>query len=120
MQNCGDVGDKGVLAVPVEYGDDGGVAGLPRIDWAAIEAANEGVHLPDVTDEHYNRRILFSRVRASRVFSVVLVCAFRTGRGGVVNSLFVLCEMCPEYSISGLGAFEFVLSFLRVFAKIVL
>lgn len=57
------MGDKGVLAVPVDYGDDGADGnGVLKIDWAAIEAANAGVHLPDETDEHYTRRILFSRV----------------------------------------------------------
>ena len=69
LQETDSEGDKGVLAVPVEYGDDGALAGegartgAPRIDWAAVEAANAGVHLPDETDEHYTRRILFSRVR---------------------------------------------------------
>lgn len=75
LQEAGSEGDKGVLAVPVEYGDEtpgeatrkggggSGGAGGPRIDWAAVEAANAGVHLPDETEEHYTRRILFSRVR---------------------------------------------------------
>lgn len=66
-QETGSEGDKGVLAVPVEYGADeegaGAGAGAPRIDWAAVEAANAGVHLPDETEEHYTSRILFSRVR---------------------------------------------------------
>ncbi|CAM9952259.1 unnamed protein product [Scytosiphon promiscuus] len=61
--NTGSVGDKGVLAVPVDYGDDGdGGDGVLKIDWPAIEAANAGVHLPDETEEYYTRRILFSRV----------------------------------------------------------
>ncbi|CBJ48587.1 dicer-like 3 [Ectocarpus siliculosus] len=41
-----------VLAVPVDYGDDGPAGdGVVKIDWPAIEAANAGVHLPDKTDE---------------------------------------------------------------------
>lgn len=62
-QDTGGVGDKGVLAVPVDYGDDGPDGdGVLKIDWASIEAANAGVHLPDKTDEQYTSRILFSRV----------------------------------------------------------
>lgn len=62
FQGTGSEGDKGVLAVPVEYGDDGLLEGAPKIDWAAIEAANAGVHLPDDTPDRCTRRILFSRV----------------------------------------------------------
>lgn len=55
-----------MVAVPIDYGDDGlddVNQGTPRIDWASIEAANAGVHLPAETDKDYTRRILFSRVR---------------------------------------------------------
>ncbi|CAN0123824.1 unnamed protein product, partial [Ectocarpus sp. 12 AP-2014] len=63
FRETGVEGDKGVLAVPVDYGDDGPAGdGVVKIDWPAIEAANAGVHLPDKTDEQYTRRILFSRV----------------------------------------------------------
>lgn len=63
MQDAGGVGDKGVLAVPVLYGDGDGWEGPPKIDWETVEACNTGVSLPDETDEDYTRRILFSRVR---------------------------------------------------------
>lgn len=55
-----------MVAVPIDYSDDGlddTNQGTPRIDWASIEAANAGVHLPAETDKDYTRRILFSRVR---------------------------------------------------------
>lgn len=74
LQNTGDVGDKGMLAIPVEYGEGGAWEGPPRIDWAAIEAANAGVHLPDDTDEDYTHRILFSRVRWRIIGSVFCGC----------------------------------------------
>lgn len=51
----------------MDYGDDADGDGVLKIDWPAIEAANAGVHLPDETDEHYTRRILFSRVREGGV-----------------------------------------------------
>lgn len=70
FQDTGSIGDKGVLAVPVDYGDNGD--GVLKIDWPAIEAANAGVHLPDETEEHYTRRILFSRVRAEAAAMVIL------------------------------------------------
>ena len=61
------MGDKGVVAVPVEFVEtSGGGGGAPRIDWAAIEAANAGMMQPSSdTDEEYARRILFARVRGA-------------------------------------------------------
>ena len=63
-QNAGELGDKGVVAVPVEFIETsgGGDGGTPAIDWTAIEAANAGTQPPSDTDEEYARRILFSRV----------------------------------------------------------
>ncbi|CAN0332145.1 unnamed protein product, partial [Laminaria digitata] len=61
FQSAGEVGDKGVLAVPVLYGDSGGWEGPPKIDWETVEACNTGVQLPDETDDEYTCRILFSR-----------------------------------------------------------
>jgi len=66
FQEVGSEGDKGVLAVPVDYGADEGGDAVLKIDWAAVEAANAGVHLPDDTDEQCARRILFSRVREGK------------------------------------------------------
>lgn len=62
FQDASQVGDKGVLVVPLEFGEEGLGDGAPRIDWAAIEAANAGVQVPDPADGEHDQRILFSRV----------------------------------------------------------
>ncbi|CAM9431800.1 unnamed protein product [Ectocarpus fasciculatus] len=100
---------SGVIAVPVDYGDDGPAGdGVLKIDWPAIEAANAGVHLPDKTDEdHKTCRFYFILEKTTTTLEIYLRRCLESDQGPYAG---LPCETITPHDAGRMGRVKGVLA----------